>query len=67
MFNNIPLTSVNNAFFGKIFYAITDTNGIAPDLKGTVNIVARTPVGDVPIADIPFNVTSPIPGLYFIA
>lgn len=41
---------------------MTDTNGIAPELKGTVNIVADTKIGDVPISGIPFNVTSEIKG-----
>lgn len=62
-FQNVPLESLDNTLFAEFLAAVTDTQGIQPELKGTVNIVADTAIGDVPISGIPFNVTSTIVGI----
>lgn len=44
--------------------AIADTQDIEFELKGSVNVVARTTIGDVPISNISFNVTSALKGKF---
>jgi hypothetical protein len=40
----------------------TDTENVEFELKGSADVVARTTIGDVPISNIPFNVTSALKG-----
>ena len=54
---------MNNNAFAAFFAAVTDTEGIQFDLKGTADVVARTTIGDVPISDIPFDVTTSLKGI----
>ncbi|KAH9083581.1 hypothetical protein EDB83DRAFT_2511885 [Lactarius deliciosus] len=63
VFSKQPLQSLNNAVFAAFFAAVTDTQGVEFELKGSANVVARTTIGDVPISNIPFNVTSALRGI----
>ncbi|KAH9061225.1 hypothetical protein EDB87DRAFT_404186 [Lactarius vividus] len=63
VFSKQPLQSLNNAVFAAFFAAVTDTQGVEFELKGSANVIARTTIGDVPISDIPFNVTSALRGI----
>lgn len=63
VFSKQPLQALNNAFFAAFFAAVTDTQGVEFELKGSADVVARTSIGDVPIANIPFNVTSALRGI----
>jgi hypothetical protein len=65
-FSKQPLQSLNNAVFAAFFAAVTDTQGIKFELKGSVDVVARTTIGDVPISNILFNVTSDLKGKFSI-
>ncbi len=62
VFSKQPLQSLNNAVFAAFFAAVTDTQGVEFELKGSADVVARTTIGDVPISNIPFNVTSALRG-----
>ncbi|KAA1471743.1 hypothetical protein DENSPDRAFT_133322 [Dentipellis sp. KUC8613] len=62
-FENQTLQSLNNGAFAAFFAAVTDTQGIDFELKGTADVVARTTIGDVPISGIPFNVTTELKGI----
>ncbi|KAI0063538.1 hypothetical protein BV25DRAFT_1915044 [Artomyces pyxidatus] len=62
-FSNQTLQSLNDGAFAAFFAAVTDTAGIEFEVKGTADVVGRTPIGDVPIAGIPFNVTSALKGI----
>jgi antitoxin (DNA-binding transcriptional repressor) of toxin-antitoxin stability system len=62
-FQNIPLTSLNDAAFGQLFAGVTLSADLGIELKGTASVVARTSIGDVPISGIPFDVTSDLKGI----
>ncbi|KAF9222628.1 hypothetical protein BS17DRAFT_802839 [Gyrodon lividus] len=62
-FHNVPLTSLNDAAFEAMFSEVTDTASAAFDLSGTADVTAKTPIGDVPISGIPFDVTSTLKGI----
>ncbi|KAI0305626.1 hypothetical protein B0F90DRAFT_1815219 [Multifurca ochricompacta] len=62
-FSKQPLQSLNNLVFAAFFAAVTGTEGVQLDLKGSADVMARTTIGDVPISKIPFNVTSPLKGI----
>jgi len=53
---------MNNIAFATFFAAVTDTQGVEFELKVSADVVARTTIGDIPITNIPFNVTSPMRG-----
>lgn len=62
-FSNVPLASKNNAAFEAFFAAVT-LNGHADfTLGGSADVIARTSIGDVPIAAIPFSVPSSLNGI----
>ncbi|KAH8992759.1 hypothetical protein EDB86DRAFT_3078965 [Lactarius hatsudake] len=63
VFSKQPLQSLNNAVFAAFFAAVTDTQSVEFELKGSADVVARTTIGDVPISNIPFNVTSALRGI----
>jgi Protein of unknown function (DUF3712) len=50
--------------FTSFFAAVTNTQNVNFELKGSVNVIARTTIGDVPISDISFNVSSTMRGVY---
>ncbi|KAH7108191.1 hypothetical protein BKA62DRAFT_764259 [Auriculariales sp. MPI-PUGE-AT-0066] len=62
-FHEIPLRSLNNAAFAGFFALVTNTATVQAELSGSADVIARTAIGDVPIAGIPFDVTSPIKGI----
>ncbi|KAI9442265.1 hypothetical protein H4582DRAFT_1809416 [Lactarius indigo] len=62
VFSKQPLQSLNSVAFAGFFAAVTDTQGVEFELKGSADVVARTTIGDVPISNIPFNVTSALRG-----
>ncbi|RDX40651.1 hypothetical protein OH76DRAFT_1365915 [Lentinus brumalis] len=62
-FENQTLQSLNNDAFETFFAVVTDTQGIEFDLKGAADVVARTTIGDVPISDIAFDVTTSLKGI----
>ena len=62
-FSDIPLVSLNNAAFGAFFAAVTLTGDVHFNLGGSADVIARTSIGDVPIAAIPFNVASTLSGI----
>jgi Protein of unknown function (DUF3712) len=62
-FQNIPLNSLNDIEFSKFLAAVTVTNSVSAELKGTADVVAKTSIGNVPISGIPFDVPSTLPGL----
>ncbi|KAG1851680.1 hypothetical protein F4604DRAFT_1933963 [Suillus subluteus] len=62
-FHNVPLTSVNNGAFEAMFAQVTDKNSADLGLSGTVDVTAKTAIGDIPIAGIAFDVTSSLAGI----
>ncbi|TFY72142.1 hypothetical protein EVG20_g865 [Dentipellis fragilis] len=62
-FESQTLQSLDNGAFAAFFAAVTDTQGIDFELKGSADVVARTTIGDVPISGIPFNVTTELKGI----
>lgn len=62
-FNGIPLKSVNDGAFQTLFQEVTDTTEAVLTLKGTADVTAKTTIGNVPIADITFNVPSSLTGM----
>ncbi|PPQ99716.1 hypothetical protein CVT24_009699 [Panaeolus cyanescens] len=62
-FTNVPLQSLNNAAFAQLFAGVTLTPDLEVELTGTADVIARTTIGDVPIAGIPLDVTSDLKGI----
>ncbi|KAI9459105.1 hypothetical protein F5148DRAFT_1001220 [Russula earlei] len=62
-FSKRPLKSLNDRVFSAFLASITDTQGIQLELRGSADIVAKTAIGNVPISNIPFNVTSSLIGI----
>lgn len=46
-----------------LFQQVTDTSQSVLTLKGTADVTAKTTIGNVPIAGIPFNVPSSLVGI----
>lgn len=46
-----------------LFQQVTDTSQSVLTLKGTADVTAKTSIGNVPIADIAFNVPSSLAGI----
>lgn len=66
-FHNVPLVSLNDAAFEAMIAEVTDKSSATFDLSGTADVTAKTPIGDVPISGIPFDVTSTLQGESIIA
>ncbi|THH12496.1 hypothetical protein EW146_g7640 [Bondarzewia mesenterica] len=62
-FQNQTLRSLNDGAFGAFFGAVTDTQNIEFEMKGSADIVGRTSIGDIPIVGILFNVSSSLAGI----
>ncbi|KAG6813669.1 hypothetical protein H0H92_008517 [Tricholoma furcatifolium] len=62
-FQNIPLTSLNDAAFEQMFAGVTLEDEVDLTLEGTANITAKTSIGDVAISGVPFNVASSLTGI----
>jgi hypothetical protein len=61
-FTDVPLQSLNNGAFQQLFAGVTLTPDLEVELRGAADVVARTNIGDVPIAGIPIDVTSHLKG-----
>ncbi|KAH9835153.1 uncharacterized protein C8Q71DRAFT_764402 [Rhodofomes roseus] len=62
-FTSVPMNSLSDSNFNAFFAGVTLQNGVAFELSGAANTTARTPIGDVPISGIPFNVSSSLAGI----
>ncbi|TFY74322.1 hypothetical protein EWM64_g9690, partial [Hericium alpestre] len=62
-FQNQTLASLNNGAFASFFAAVTDTQSVEFELKGSADVTARMSIGDVLIAGIPFNVSTSLKGV----
>ncbi|KAH9934026.1 uncharacterized protein BXZ73DRAFT_100865 [Epithele typhae] len=62
-FQDQTLQSLNDAAFVQFFAAVTDTADVSFQLNGSADVVARTPIGDIPISGIPFGVTTALKGI----
>jgi hypothetical protein len=62
-FHDQPLVSTQNAVFQQLFKQVTDSATASFGLAGTADVTARTSIGDVPIAALPFNVTTSLKGI----
>ena len=61
--NNVPLKALSHSAFQAMFAQLTDFPRADIGLKGTVGLVARMVIGDIPIEGIPFgNLTTPLKG-----
>jgi hypothetical protein len=62
-FSDVPLVSLNNAAFEAFLAAATLTGQVDFTLSGSADVIARTSIGDISIAAIPFNVPSSLKGI----
>jgi len=53
---------LNNDVFATFLAAVTDTQAVEFELRGSADVVARTTIGDILISNMPFNVTSALSG-----
>lgn len=63
MFRNQNLVAVDHGSFQSFFAQLTDQARGTFDLDGSTDVTARTVIGDIPIAGIPFNVTTSLSGI----
>jgi hypothetical protein len=61
-FMDLPLISLNNGGFQQLFAASALQNAVDLGLHGTTDVFARTPIGDVPMAGISFDVPTQLKG-----
>ncbi|KAF9451269.1 hypothetical protein P691DRAFT_757432 [Macrolepiota fuliginosa MF-IS2] len=62
-FENQTLKSLNDNAFAQLFAGVTLMSSVSINLKGSADVTARTPIGDVPINGIPIDVTSSLKGI----
>ena len=62
-FSSVPMNAIDDGNFNSFFAAVTLENAVSFELSGAANVTGRTPIGDVPISGIPFNVTSSLTGI----
>ncbi|KII92866.1 hypothetical protein PLICRDRAFT_102438 [Plicaturopsis crispa FD-325 SS-3] len=62
-FEKQTLQSVNDGAFQSLFQTVTDKTEADLNLNGTADVTAKTSIGDVPIAGIPFSVPSSLKGI----
>ncbi|KAI0298570.1 hypothetical protein BC826DRAFT_1096594 [Russula brevipes] len=62
-FSRQPLRSLDDTVFATFLAMATDSENVEFELKGSADVLARTTIGDVPISNIPFNVTSALKGI----
>lgn len=65
-FHNLPLTALSDPAMQELFEAVTDTPLANLTLEGSANVTAKTTIGNVPIASIPFNVQSSLAGMLLV-
>ena len=63
-FMDLPLISLNNGGFQQLFAAGALQNVVDFGLRGTTDIFARTPIGNVPMEGISFDVPTQLKGGY---
>ncbi|KAG6908393.1 hypothetical protein DXG01_004822 [Tephrocybe rancida] len=61
-FTDIPLKALNPTAFAQMFAGVTLLDDLDLTLKGTADVIAKTSVGNVPIA-VPFSVPSSLKGI----
>ncbi|KAK2467793.1 hypothetical protein APHAL10511_000088 [Amanita phalloides] len=62
-FKNEPITSLNNEAFQQLLASITLQGIVSLELRGSADVLAKTSIGNVPISDIPFDLTSQLKGI----
>ncbi|KAF9007982.1 hypothetical protein BDQ17DRAFT_1388900 [Cyathus striatus] len=62
-FHDQPLKSLNTEGFQQLFASVTATNEVDVNLRGAADVVATTPIGNIPISGISFNVPSSLKGI----
>ncbi|KIL68938.1 hypothetical protein M378DRAFT_21838 [Amanita muscaria Koide BX008] len=62
-FMDLPLISLNDGGFQQLFAAGALQNVIDFELRGTTDVFARTPIGNVPITGISFDVPTQFQGI----
>ncbi|KAF9484472.1 hypothetical protein BDN70DRAFT_122528 [Pholiota conissans] len=62
-FTDIPLQALDPTAFVTLFAGVTLRPQLEVDITGAANVVARTSIGDVPIAGIPIDVQSELKGI----
>ena len=62
-FSNVPMSALDDGNFNSFFAAVTLKSDVSFELSGSANVTGRTPIGDVPISGIPFNVSSSLTGI----
>lgn len=62
-FSDVPMSALDDGNFNSFFAAVTLKNDVSFELSGSANVTGRTPIGDVPISGIPFNVSSSLTGI----
>ncbi|KAI6169518.1 hypothetical protein EDD17DRAFT_1748665 [Pisolithus thermaeus] len=62
-FDNVPLQALDDAAFEAMFAQVTDRDLATFNLSGTVDVTAKTAIGNVPISGIPFSVLSSVNGI----
>ncbi|KAF9562634.1 hypothetical protein CPC08DRAFT_706528 [Agrocybe pediades] len=61
--SNVPLKSLDNGAFATLFAGVTLMDDVSVGLSGSADVVAKTSIGNVPIAGIPIDVTSGLKGI----
>jgi hypothetical protein len=56
------LQSLNDGAFANLFNAVTNNVEVDLKLRGVAEVTARTPIGDIDISEIAFDVTSQLHG-----
>ena len=62
-FKDQILHALDHGSFEAFLAKLTDTEDVVFGLKGQTSVLARTIIGDIPIDQIPFNVTSQLDGI----
>ena len=61
-FHDVPLKTLNPPAFAQLFAGVTLLKEVDFIIKGTVDVVAKTAVGNIPITGISFKVPSSLNG-----
>ena len=56
------MQSLNDDAFSDLFNAVTNNAQVDLKLRGVAEVTARTPIGDIGISEIAFDVTSQLRG-----
>ncbi|KAI8804175.1 hypothetical protein BJ742DRAFT_742327 [Cladochytrium replicatum] len=58
-----PLVAIDNGNFENFFSEVTNTESVSFGLKGTVDTVVRTAIGEVKLTGVPVDVSTSLSGL----